>query len=109
MSIRFALTAFGALLIAACSSEPIPDFEQTQAAVLAHARCIDAAIKASDVSTGTVEAQARRIQEGCSRERKRALSVTAVPVFEATVAEYDQLQGSLATGLIAKKRNEIVK
>jgi hypothetical protein len=99
----------GALPIAACSPDPAPDFEQTQGAVLAHARCIDEGVMASDVSADTIEEQAQRIQEGCSRERERALSLKAVPVFEATIEEYDEMQGSLATGLVAKKRNEVVK
>lgn len=109
MTLHHALAIIGALPIVACSPDPTPDFEQTQAAVLAHARCIDEAVKASDVSGGTVEEQAQRIQEGCSRERDRALSLKAVPVFEATLEEYDELQGSLATGLVVKKRNEAVK
>ncbi len=104
-----ALAVVGVLPIVACSPDRMPEFEQTQAAVLAHARCIDEAVKASDVSGGTVEEQAQRIQEGCSRERERALSLKAVPVFEATLEEYDELQGSLATGLVAKKRNDAVK
>jgi len=93
----------------ACSPDATPDFQQTQAAVLAHARCIDEAVDASDVSPGTIEEQAARVQEACLRERDRALSLKAVPVFEATIEEYDEMQGSLATGLVAKKRNEAVK
>jgi hypothetical protein len=107
--LHLTLAIVGALPVAACSSDPKPDFEQTQAAVLAHARCIDEAVKASDVSSGTVEEQAQRVQQECSRKRVRALSLKAVPVFEATVEQYDELQGSLAVGLIAEKRNERVK
>jgi hypothetical protein len=84
----------------------MPDFEQTSAAVLAHARCIDETVKTSDVSTGTIEEQAKRIQQSCSSERDKALNLQAVPVFEPTVEQYDELHGGLASNLIAAKRKE---
>jgi len=96
----------GALLTMACSSDPMPDVERTQAAVLAHARCIDDAVKSLDVSASTIEKQAERVRGRCSQERRRALALKAVPVFEATVEEYDELQGGLAIRLITQKRDE---
>ena len=94
------------VFVSGCGAETkeLPPFEDIQDAVVSHARCIDGAVNRLDLSSGTEDEMVSVVRNECSDEREMALRLKAVPVFEKTVADYDETQDGLARSLIATRR-----